>query len=132
MTILAENLASRRLVWAQLSELYLDTETGDSLQSVARALAGSDYSMAELRVILFDEVHPVLRANLTVAGGVWDAFDQEWLAGRIMQRMARPPWLRVPGWFLSGVAKTIWNDLAARVERIRNDPSFADSSRSVS
>lgn len=130
MKILADDLTSRRMVWAQLSELYLDTETDGSLQNVARALADSEYSMAELRAILFDEVHPALRANLTVAVGVWDAFDQDWLAGRILQRMSRPAWRRLPSWFLSGAAKSIWRDLEPRVVRFRSGQNSTDTGRS--
>ena len=129
MTILAKDLSVRRQIWASLSELYLDTETTGSLPGIARTLAESDYSLSELRAILFDEVDPVLRANMRLPAGVWDGFDQEWLAGRILQRMERPAWGRLTTWFRSRTATSVWRELAPLVERQRADASLIDTDK---
>ena len=113
------DLASRRKVWAELSLLYLDIDTDDVVDGAARELADSDYRMDELHSILVNEVHPILRTNLMVSAGVWQAFDQEWLGEQIVRRLARPRWLRAPSWFLSSMVKRIWCELAPRIERIR-------------
>lgn len=131
MTRSAVDPAASRKVWAALSELYLDTEITPLLPAIAHALAESDDSVDALGEILFNEVDPVLRGNLRVAAGVWDAFDQDWLADQILKRLARPPWRRLPGWFTSGMAKTIWPELASLVARCRNESILAHADRSA-
>jgi hypothetical protein len=85
-------------VWLALSELYLDTElSSDQLEHLAKTLAASPYSRAELEAILLTELHPVLAANLLAVAGVWSGFDAAWLQGRILARSRRrlcwPSWL---------------------------------------
>ena len=121
------DIASRRKAWAELSLLYLDIDTDDVADDVAKELADTDYSMGELQSILRDEVHPILRANLLVPAGVWQAFDQDWLGEQILRRLARPFWLRAPGWFFSSMARRIWSDLAPRIARIRESSSRLES-----
>ena len=121
------DIASRRKAWAELSLLYLDIDTDDVADDVAKELADTDYSMGELQSILRDEVHPILRANLLVPAGVWQAFDQDWLGEQILRRLARPFWLRAPSWFFPSMAKRIWSDLAPRIARIRESSSRLES-----
>ena len=81
------DLEQRRLVWAAMSELYLDNElTDDELQHVARVLCESPYSQPELERIMFGEVFPVLNGNLSQAAGEWTGFDMDWLERTIVDR----------------------------------------------
>lgn len=120
------DIASRRRVRATLSLLYLDIDEEDVADSVTRELADSAYSIDELRSILLDEVHPVLRNNLLAPAGVWEGFDQDWLGEQILRRLARPPWLRAPRWFLASMATRIWNNLAPRIEHLRMSSSCVE------
>ncbi|KAB2897329.1 MAG: hypothetical protein F9K31_12000 [Dokdonella sp.] len=108
---------ARRPVWEALSELYLDVPWRPFVRGAARTLAGSPYSLGELRAILFDEVHPVLVLNLCATAGVWDRFDQAWLEQRILTNRAR--WWRP--WPCCGrrYARLLWRVLAPRIERER-------------
>jgi hypothetical protein len=86
--LMPEELASRRLVWVALSDLWLDTELQESdLAHIASALNQSGYSLAQIRAIHLDEVAPVLFPNLLSVAGVWGGFDEEWLCEAILQRL---------------------------------------------
>ena len=71
------DIGTRSGVWVVFSELYLDTDPEPAYHSLARILAASPYPLGELRRILFEEVHPVLRANLLSSAGVWNRFDPD-------------------------------------------------------
>jgi hypothetical protein len=84
-------LDERRPVWAALSEMFLDTEVAPRREDIAKTLAESPYSIAELQSILVDEVYPVCRGNIFVwPGGEWAAFDPVWLETRILRRLRSP------------------------------------------
>jgi hypothetical protein len=118
MTAIAD-LETRRSVWLGFSELYLDTDPAPAYASLARTLAASPYPLDELRRILFEEVHPVVRGNLLASAGVWNGFDPDWLCGRIAARQARPRWLRLPAGLLAATAKAAWRELEPRIARLR-------------
>ncbi|WP_425147179.1 DUF7079 family protein [Deinococcus sp.] len=82
----APELAQRREVWDTLSDLYLDTDTRPDLPRMARVLAESGLSEAELNTIWRQEVTPALVHNLSVPTGEWAYFPLEWLEGRIVRR----------------------------------------------
>ena len=81
-----EQLEARRPVWNTLSDLYLDTDTRPDLPRMARVLAESGLSEAELNTIWHDELTPALITNLSVPIGVWAYFDLDWLEGQIVKR----------------------------------------------
>lgn len=115
----AADLDARRPVWLALSDLYLDTEYRSFVRVAARELALSTYTPDELRAILFDEVHPILAHNLCVTTGVWERFDQAWLADCILAQQRRPRWLRARGRCLRRYAILLWRLLEPRIERAR-------------
>ncbi|WP_424950550.1 DUF7079 family protein [Deinococcus sp.] len=82
----APELAQRREVWDTLSDLYLDTDTRPDLPRMARVLAESGLSEAELNTIWRQEVTPALVHNLSVPTGEWAYFPLEWLERRIVRR----------------------------------------------
>ncbi|MBD9477783.1 hypothetical protein [Pseudoxanthomonas sp. PXM02] len=94
MRFSASELDIRRPLWIALSDLYLDTVP--DWDRIAGHCARSPFSIAELRRILFDEVHPVVHANLWSVAGVWQGFDADWLVASIVARKRRPlfrlPW----------------------------------------
>ena len=101
------------------SELYLDTDPAPAYESLARILAASPYPLGELRRILLEEVHPVLRGNLLSSAGVWNGFDPDWLCARIAARLARPLWLRLPAGLLAATAKASWRRRTASMVRVQ-------------
>ena len=97
MRFSASELDIRRPLWIALSDLYLDTVP--DWDRIAAHCARSPFSIAELQRILFDEVHPVVHANLWSVAGVWQGFDADWLVACIVARKRRPlfrlPWPEV-------------------------------------
>ena len=84
------DLANRKPVWGVWSDLYLDTEISPKDEAgIARLLARSPYNTKQLKTILWTEVHPACFLNLIDILGVWEGFDLEWLAERILARRAR-------------------------------------------
>ncbi|SBV52755.1 hypothetical protein XBLMG947_3553 [Xanthomonas bromi] len=79
--------AAQCRVWEALSRLYLDNDSRDD-DNIAHVLAGSPFTLEQLRTMLLHEVHPVLIGNLRSVAGVWDEFDPDWLAARIQARQA--------------------------------------------
>jgi hypothetical protein len=81
----AEDLERRRPVWEALSDLFLDTELHElHYRYIARVIAESGYSPAEVQSILWEEVFPVVEWNLRDPAGVWEGFRVEWLEWRIL------------------------------------------------
>lgn len=115
----ADDLAARRPVWQALSDLYLDGAYREQVRFAAHALARSDYGAAELRTILFDEVHPAVAANLCTVAGVWQRFDQRWLAARILAHQRRPAWLRPRARLQRRYATLLWRLLEPRIAGLR-------------
>lgn len=118
-----DEIQARRPVWSALSDFYLDTDVEGWYPHAARVLADSDYTIDELRDILRHEVHPVLHPNLMTVAGEWAGFDEDWLAERILQRLAKPRWRRPFGCVLCGTPDEIWARLAPMVatERVRRE-----------
>lgn len=94
MRFSACELDVRRPLWIALSELYLDTVP--DRDRIAGQCARSPFSLPELQRILFDDVHPVVHANLWSVAGVWQGFDEDWLVDAIVSRKRKPlfrlPW----------------------------------------
>ncbi|MET0225652.1 MAG: hypothetical protein ABW187_04355 [Dokdonella sp.] len=113
------DIEARRPVWLALSDLYLDTSYRDAVRCAARELARSPYTLRELQAILFDEVHPLLARNLCATAGVWDRFDQVWLAQSIARNRQRPRWLRPRGCCQRRYAVLLWRLLEPRIAGVR-------------
>jgi hypothetical protein len=108
------DLARRRIAWAALSELYLDTsfDAGDRARLCER-LCASGYGVDQLEQILYRELHPVLLSNLLSVAGEWIAFDQDALARRVLARRFRRARVAiVPGAWL---VRKEWAQLAQMI-----------------
>ncbi len=69
-----------------LSEFYLDTElTENELTRIHVVFVESGYSEKEILEINYNEVAPVLIANMWI----WSGFDEEWVIEAITKRMSR-------------------------------------------
>ena len=96
-----EDISERRPVWEALSDLFLDTELQPyHYTPIASVLAGSPYSLEEIKTILIDEVYPVLIWNLQTVAGEWAAFDGDRLQAAILKR--NQSWFKPPRWMHIG------------------------------
>ena len=90
----AQDLARRRMAWAALSELYLDTSLDEcELAGLCETLRSTGYTVHELEQILLREVHPQLFVNLLSVAGEWVGFDLARLEQRILASWKRRPLL---------------------------------------
>ncbi|MCC7249391.1 MAG: hypothetical protein IT473_12280 [Lysobacter sp.] len=119
-------------VWLALSELYLDNESSDSYDSVARALAASPFERDTLYDMLMYEVHPALYPNLMSMTGEWAGFGRDWLVERISHVRARPRWRRRMTHLFVRWIREDWNKIAARIDAIRNAPPAGTASECAS
>lgn len=88
MNLSNQEIQDRRPVWVALSDLFLDTELQEhDFAFIARVMAGSPYSLAEIECILYNEVYPVCIPNLHCVAGVWDGFSDEWLEESICENV---------------------------------------------
>lgn len=79
-----ETINVRLPVWRVLSELFLDTELDDrDYQQIAKVCDASPYTVKELEHILFNEVWPVLHANLYSVAGNWSGWNDEFLISHL-------------------------------------------------
>jgi hypothetical protein len=108
----------RAALWMALSEFWLDTELAThDLDAIARTIAATPWSLAEVRAIHDEEVAPVVAANLASVAGVWAGFDRDWLCARCEARARQGgTWVR---------------RLATRLRRPRFDRLTADYWRAV-
>ncbi len=115
----------RKLVWAALSELWLDTELEeDDLQRIAGVMKMSGYSIKELREIYLFEVAPVVYPNLLTVAGEWAGFDEEWLFAEatkranernlILRAMVR---LGIGKWLMTSATEGHWDTLVKILSR---------------
>ncbi|HEY0602358.1 MAG TPA: hypothetical protein VGD58_05560 [Herpetosiphonaceae bacterium] len=82
-----DDLQQRRPVWDALSMLFLDTQLDDAdFAYMAKVLARSPYTDAELATIYHAEVEPVCRVNIGMAPGYWSGFPDGWIEERILSR----------------------------------------------
>lgn len=94
--------ADRLKVWQALSWLFLDTEVDErDFAYIARVVRQTGYSAEQTRIILWNEVYPVLGSNLRSVAGEWAGWSDEWLMENLQpsQGPAKSRW----GW----VAKEI-------------------------
>ena len=75
----------RKMVWKELSELYLDTELQESdFNNIALTLFKSPFTFEQIRKIDQYEVFPVLFFNLLDPAGQWAGFEEERLVKNIL------------------------------------------------
>ncbi|MDP9783772.1 DUF7079 family protein [Pseudomonas fluorescens] len=78
---------TRLKIWQALSSLFLDTEIDElTYDYIARVVVETDYSPKEIHSILWNEVFPVLEANLRSVAGEWAGWTDEWLLEHITVR----------------------------------------------
>lgn len=97
----ADALRHRHALWEALSELWLDTELQPrDIERIARVIAASPYSLAQVRAIHDFEVAPAVSANLSQVAGEWAGFDPAWLRERctVQARLRDVPGHRVAAW----------------------------------
>ena len=122
------DLEARRPVWSALSELFLDTSfTNADIDRIARTLAASPYSEAELNNILLWEVYPACHTNLYWIAGEWSGFDARWLEERILKGywLPRRLWTGTVG-RLSVFVSFSWRSIRNRVRIMRDGGAGAD------
>ncbi|MBB4806710.1 hypothetical protein HNP38_002006 [Chryseobacterium defluvii] len=79
-------LEERKRIWIVLSDLYLDTELGDSdFKYMALAIFKSPYTFEEAKEIDKYEIFPVLFSNLLSPAGEWAGFNEKILTESIIQ-----------------------------------------------
>jgi hypothetical protein len=122
---LPAHLADRLPVWQALSELWLDTELSPSeWEQIARTLADSPYSEAEIAAIHYFEVAPVLWPNLCQVAGKWAGFDRTWLqqaCARQASERAFPAWkYALTAWLTRTFTHTDWQAVQDRLQQLRS------------
>ena len=81
-------LARRQPVWLALSEFYLDTELQPAdFKRIKAVFDQSGYAPQEIRQIDYDEVGPLLLANLLSVAGEWAGFEETALLAALTKRV---------------------------------------------
>jgi hypothetical protein len=75
--------ASLRRVWIAFADQFLDSETRDDLPLAALAAVEAGLTVEEARDVWRHEVVPVVGGNLSIVGGAWGCWDEEWLVAQI-------------------------------------------------
>lgn len=84
-------LRRREVMWAALSDLFLDSEITDAaIARIARTARAEGFGIEEIEAMLVYEVAPALWSNLYATAGVWDAFDPLLLSRGIRRNWRRP------------------------------------------
>jgi hypothetical protein len=123
MRPIEQDLPSRQPVWQALQMLFMDTSQSHELPRIAQACAQSPYTVDELRSILFSEVFPACRSNmspLTWPGGEWSGFDRDWLTERILRNHRHGKRPLVMGWLHTAYW---WARLKPKVLALRQNGS---------
>ncbi|MBS1508115.1 MAG: hypothetical protein JSS79_15860 [Bacteroidetes bacterium] len=85
-----KELETRRPIWTELSDFYLDTElSDDDLKRKADVFRSSGLTLDEIKEINYGEVGPHLIDNLRSTAGIWNGFDEEWLHSTIERHITR-------------------------------------------
>ncbi len=121
-----QELITRAPVWEALAEFWLDTKLADAdFDHIARVIAASPYSLAEVRAIHDYEVAPAVSVNLMSIAGAWAGFDDEWLHARCRKYAALHGswWYRAATWARLPVFRLFtadcWRQVVPRVKSLR-------------
>jgi len=80
-----QQLETRKIIWTELSDFYLDTELSDEdLIRKILVFKNSGLSINEIKEINYNEVGPQLIQNLKSIAGVWDGFDHAALHQKLL------------------------------------------------
>lgn len=83
-------LETRKKIWIELSEFYLDTElTSEDFDRISNTFMQSGLELVEIKKIDLLEVFPLLQSNLLSVAGAWAGFDEEWLLSECTKRYNR-------------------------------------------
>ena len=111
-----KDLENRKPIWFTFQWLFCDIDPVDYYNQIIKVCSASGYKIEELEEILFNEVLPALRANLTGVAGVWTGFDDDWLIERVLERhrfnKRRPQFFRK-------YTQTHWDILKPRIEKAK-------------
>ena len=103
-----QDIDNRAPVWEALSNLFLDTDLEPyDYEHIARACDHSPYSLAELEAILFNEVWPVFKANLSSVAGEWAGWNRDDIVDEIIKTY-KTTW-RLP-WYLNPRKRSLYNE----------------------
>ncbi|WP_017905915.1 DUF7079 family protein [Pseudomonas asplenii] len=106
--------SSRLKIWQALSSLFLDTEIDElTYDYIARTVLESGYPTEEVHRILWNEVFPVLEANLRCVAGEWAGWSDDWLAQHL-EANDKPVTGKRRGAIAREIA-TCWEHVASRV-----------------
>ncbi|KPA90164.1 MULTISPECIES: DUF7079 family protein [Pseudomonas] len=101
---------NRLKIWQALSSLFLDTEIDPlTYDAIARAIRESGYSQEEVQRILWNEVFPVLQANLKCVAGEWAGWSDAWLVENL--RVVDEPQSRHPRGLVAREIGKCWQNI---------------------
>jgi hypothetical protein len=127
-----DGLRHRHALWEALSELWLDTELPPrDIERIARVIAATPYSLAQVHAIHDFEVAPAVSANLSLVAGEWACFDPAWLHERCsaQARLRDVPGHRIGVWLRRWWVRYFTSDLWRRIEARLKEAGPPDSSR---
>ncbi len=120
-----KEIAERQPLWEAISELWRDTELKEyDLKYIAKVLAQSRFSSAEIEEIFLFEVAPVVHRNRRIAAGVSDNFDPVWLRRTILHNMQKPHFRTVihnRKGYMTELVLEDWNKIKQYIDQWRNE-----------
>jgi len=126
------DVEARIPVWGALSDLWLDTELQPyEREHIARIIAVSPYTLAEIREIRDYELMPVLGANLLSVAGEWVGFNAQWLTRQCSEAAGRRASVRfrmgcrMRSFFLEHLIREDWQQVMRFVCGMRGIPQDA-------
>ena len=116
-----DDIDGRTPIWNCLQDLFMDTDVSGSYPYIVSVCSQSQYSVAEIHDILFQEVLPALRFNLyALPAPQWMGFETSWLVKRILKKHQfgqRQPW------FGRRYVQDEWLKLKPLIQEARNECS---------
>lgn len=120
-----QQIEARQPLWDALSTLWLDTEVTDQDREwIARVMADSGLTIAELWHVYSVEVAPVVFMNRYSYAGQWAGFNPEWLRREILRNLRDRPrrtrfWASFPltRYLMIGPAQDDWKKVIALFRR---------------
>ena len=113
-----DDLERRRPIWDCMQMLWMDTDPAAELDYIVQVCADSDYSLADLQAIYWNEVRPAVAFNLwMLPAPEWAGFEIEWLTARILRRSRFGR--RLPRPWLHPNAARWWRQIEAAIRQLR-------------
>lgn len=105
---------NRLKIWQALSSLFLDTEIDElTYDYITRVILETGYSPKVIHSILWNEVFPVLEANLRSVAGEWAGWTDEWLLEQLTINDQLE--VRKPSGSIAVEIARCWNHVATRL-----------------